>query len=79
MSCIKTLNHCFHFLKSVNPTVNYNYISEVQGRVNVQLWMEEILLKILIWHIHVCMHTKIILFKTSQIVGLEDASNFNII
>jgi len=22
MSCIETLNHCFHFLKSVNPTVN---------------------------------------------------------
>jgi len=22
MLCIKTMNHCFHFLKSVNPTVN---------------------------------------------------------
>jgi len=29
--------------------------------------------------VHVCMHTKIILFKTSQIVGLEDAPNFNIV
>jgi len=29
--------------------------------------------------VHVCMHTKILLFKTSQIVGLEVASNFNIV
>jgi len=29
--------------------------------------------------LHVYMYTKILLFKTSQIVGQADASNFNIV
>jgi len=29
--------------------------------------------------VHVYMHTNVLLFKTSQIVGLEHASNFNIV